>query len=259
MQNPFTRSCLRSIEEDNHTTVEKSLTDFKLTKADFEGKKVVVYGDSITVPASKTKHISGDNYIDIIAKRLNFATYWNYALGGTSAMHSVSIIPLGAAKEDLQSGSRYVTENVDTDSIADYAIIMYGSNDWWLDGQVGSVDDHPATYRETNTFLGGIRFMIETLRAQNPKIKVLCFTNLWNDGLGTDLRNPRTGLSITEFNDALYELADELEYRIIDLFPVFNADNFTKGKSPYTSDGIHPTELGHSVLADYILKKEGNE
>ncbi len=229
------------------------LTDFKLTKEYFEGKNVVVYGDSITTPASKSGHHITVNYIDLLKNELNFNLLNNFAINGTTATHSVSKIPLNAAKEDLESGPRYVDENTFYNEQADYAIIMYGANDQGLGAAIGENTDDPQDYRETVTYKGGINYMVKKLRLANPVMRILFLTPLWHVGPSDPPVNAATGLAPYDYGDALFDLKDKLQAKVIDCYPVFNKDNFGPGLN--SDDGTHPSDEGHRILCDYLLGK----
>ncbi len=243
-------------EPPKETPEEKvSLTDFKLTKEYFEGKKVVVYGDSITMPVANTQFVEEANYIDLLARDLGFVLLANYAVPSTTATHSYSVYPKGAAKEDLESGPRYVTQHEFVNETADYALIMYGANDFTLGAPIGTDADVPQSYGEVTTYKGGIRFMVETLRKHNPDIRIQLFTPLYRAGYGTFPVNGSTGLSIPDYGDALFGMKDSLQVRVLDTFPVFSEEIYY-ANSKYTKDGTHPNDAGHALLEAYILDSE---
>lgn len=218
------------------------LSNFKITKEYFEGKKVVFYGDSITIGLG-IDFVNGEKrYCDILADNLGF-NFKNFAQSGSK-------LTKDRMEVFLKAGVSVMKTNEEHNKEADYAIIAYGTNDFsTYDGStlIGNKTDNPQYVSEINSFYGGIRMAVNMLRGQNPDIKILFLTPIYR----TLLIN-RNGESLVDFGKAIENLAEELDYRVINMFSVFNETNFYN-ESQYSEDGLHPNILGHAKMAEYVL------
>lgn len=231
------------------------LADFKLTREFFMDKKVVIYGDSITVESSKSSfiEIGQKNWVDYLQTSLGFEKIDNYAVSGTVLTHSVSKAPMGSTPENRISGVRYMEQNARWNAQADYAFIAYGTNDFAVSAGMGNNTDDPASYLETNTFRGAVNLAVKTLRDQNPDIKILFLTPIFRSNWSKINPANGAGFTLKEYCEAIMDMANTLEYRAVDMYTdIFGWDNFQAGKD-YTNDGLHPNALGHKVMSAYLL------
>ncbi len=64
---------------------------------------------------------------------------------------------------------------------------------------------------------------------------------------------------LNQYREKLRAMADENDAEIIDLQAEFNEAQKSIAPALLATDGIHPTNLGHKVIADAILKSIGEE
>ena len=230
--------------EDEVVDMSKYL-DVKLTKEYMQGKKVVSYGDSIS-SYSQVEVIDGKqtDYVDILSQNLGF-TFTRLGVPGSRLSY---VVPSTATKR--KSGAEIVVDNQDANSVADVAIIAYGTNDFGVSVPMGRNSDKPIKKEQVSTFKGAINFMVKTLRKHNPDIRIIFLTPIYrNDKVQNGI-----GLQLNDYAKAIMDLAEVNGYRYIDMFNsgIFNESNFYSG-SNYTPDGLHPNTLGHQVYAEYLL------
>ena len=219
------------------------LTQFKLTKEDFKNKAVVFYGDSITYGAGISLANGEKTYGTLLAEALDFDAI-NYAVSGQA-------LALARPDRGLTAGVMDITLHAETNAQAHYAIIAHGTNDFAATTvELGSKEDKPEKLEEVETFYGAVRYAVNTLRAHNPNIKILFLTPIYRADRGS-LYNGNMD-KLTDFSAAISALAEELEYRVIDMYNVFDSTNFKKG-GEYTADGLHPNAAGHQKMADFLL------
>lgn len=221
--------------------------DITFDRGYFYGKKVVFYGDSISARATLSQ--GQKDYKEKLAFALVFE-YQSFAV-------SVSLLTYEYSKKiPRTSGVEYITNNMVANSLSDYAIIWYGTNDFKCNVPIGSAPDDFVLLNEVNTLKSGIRYSVDTLRKHNPKIKIIFLTMLYRDDMAiidehvVDSNNE----TLLKYGKAVSDMCYELDCTFVDIFPIFNHDNFYKG-SIYTSDGLHPNYLGHNMISEYLLQR----
>lgn len=122
----------------------------------------------------------------------------------------------------------------------DVLSVFIGINDVWhglVPGRVGTaLEDYVAGYRE----------LLNRTRSAFPAIQlVLCEPSvLW-------LKEPANADELLEpYVDAVHALAKE--YKIEHVVPLHSAFNDARAKRPdvaWTTDGVHPTSIGHALIA----------
>ena len=238
-------SVAESGEENSSTSheeeTEMGLSEFKLIKEEFEGKRVVVYGDSISAKATLS---AGENdYVEMLGASLGF-TYERFAVSGSLISY------VAAVENDRQSGSKIVLAHEESNQKADYAIIFYGTNDFARNVPLGSATDCPERVSDVKTYCGGFNFLVGNLRKNNSDLKILILTPMKRFDRSMFNAN---GDYLKDFAETAEKMGEVLECRVINLFSLFDESNFQKN-SVNTSDGLHPSQEGHKVLAEYLLK-----
>ena len=141
------------------------------------------------------------------------------------------------------------------DADANMILIFGGVNDWVTGRNLGTPNDQDATtfYGSLNTILAGLRskYVGATIALVTP-LKTDYTTRTANEGK-TDGTNS-IGLKLDDYVKAEKELANKFAVPVLDLFNTmfypFNSDF----KAKYMTDSLHPTRLGHILLANRIGK-----
>lgn len=228
---------------------------FRLVREEFQGKNVVIYGDSITVETSKSLWIEegGKNWVDYLQSALGFNKLGNFAASGTFLTHSMSNVPAGSAIEDRLSGVHYIAQHAAENARADYAFIAYGTNDFAASTPMGTAEDDFSSYVEADTFCGSVRLAVETLREQNPDIQILFLTPIFRSNWSKLNPENGVGFSLREYCQAILDMSEALEYRAVNMYDdIFGWDNYIAGEG-LTPDGLHPNGMGHRMMAMYLL------
>ncbi|MDR1094210.1 MAG: SGNH/GDSL hydrolase family protein [Clostridiales bacterium] len=92
------------------------------------------------------------------------------------------------------------------------------------------------------------------MRVQNPTVKILFMAPIYRSGY-TGANG--LGKTLPDYTAALKGLAAANEYRVVDNWPAFNAENFAAGGT-YTGDGLHPNRAGHQYWADWVYDLENS-
>lgn len=201
-----------------------------------KGNKVVIIGDSITdVKFNRKKRFSikGNNIYALQLKKIikNYSSDIDVKIKGIASNRTY-----------------HVYDRLTKDCInlkPDVIIMLIGVNDAWENyvpeqypPLVRPMEPHMREiYRRINTELPGTQvlylmpFMIDAVEEKLPFHVVL-----------------------DEFREKLKSLATEYGACVLDLQQIFNEKQKTTDPKKLAVDGIHPTNLGHKVIADAIAE-----
>lgn len=194
-----------------------------------DGQTVVMIGDSITdVGRRDTCAPLGDGYVRMIS-------------GLSAARHpnqQIRFLNMGVSGDTV----RHLQARWNQDVLAqrpDWLSIAIGINDVWrqLDGLEPGVpiDEFAATYRQlletTRGKLGGCGLILMTtsVMQEDPASQ------------GNQMLKP--------YNAAIEQLANDFDAFCVPINMVFNAAIRTGGQRQWTTDGVHPNNDGHTLMA----------
>ena len=219
---------------------------------ELKGKKIVFFGDSITYGVASCEPSEQYPYGLINPCENPYAKLLCEKLGldYTRATNNKAI-----------SGSRFAGEvngiQSITDTIlafsesADIIYIAGGTNDYATKAAIGGVADTTQA-----TLYGALNSICTYLKSNYPNaIVIFALPINWSKQLNY-------GVSIDAYREAIYEVAISNSYYVIDSseigFPKAMTDIGTPiFKADTIYDGIHPTELGHIVMANVLAKIMG--
>jgi len=214
------------------------------------GKRFFVLGDSLSsvsvsgkewqkVVANRTGLVPA--YTDAIAgRRLSeaFACYGANVPGDQLSTYTIGIKP-GCTSDGGKNGAT-LSENL---ADSDVAIVALGTND--EQAPIGQLGDAPTS----GTSEGTLRWIVETLEAANPKIRVVIVT--------PQLNTFGTPANIKLLADAEVEYAGSAGIPVINMFRIGGVNSINL--STMTKDGVHPTQwafdnLYGPVIAQYLVQ-----
>ena len=202
---------------------------------ELKGLKINFLGDSITegVGASSYENC----YFSQFAAKSG-AICRNYGISGTRIARKK--VPSEKPRYDLDFPSR-VSE---MDEDADMVIVFGGTNDYGHgDAPLGEPCD-----RTVWSFYGGLHVLYDSLLERFPKAKIVILTPM------VRREEVRDGYALPPFVEAVRQVAGEFKFPLLDMYrdyPVNLRDVETMKK--YMPDGLHPSDLGHAVLADMLI------
>ena len=177
-------------------------------------------------------------------------TWWHKVAHSDGFLYCVnnSISGSGVTKEETYRRCAPNLHNTTTGQTPDIVIIYKGINDWaWsvpLGTFTGTVVDTP------ETFSHAYAYTIKQILLAYPGVEVYCCTLLPEMTRGNNGVN-NGGVSITEFNAAIENVAEKMGATVIDLY---NESGITfENLSQYTLDTLHPNEEGMQLIADTVL------
>ncbi len=196
-----------------------------------KGKLVAFLGDSITSPSHYGL------YTKIFAERSG-ATIENF----------------GAAGEDYANGA-IAGQTSNLTGNEDVVVVMAGTNDFGHNAPIGNIYDVsggtiiPTT--DTTTTCSGVHAVIQGIYAKCPTAKIIIITPPQRS---TGWTANTQGKYLYEYVDAIKKVAQLYGVLVVDQFANCNINPvFSAMKSKYfNSDGTHPNNLYHQLLADWL-------
>lgn len=136
------------------------------------------------------------------------------------------------------------------------ALITMGAgwNDLVYDNPIGddSEFDLPLAEKNKATFKGAYSYVIETLLAWKPSVRLVLCTNSYAHNNGASIEHS-SGLTYADYAKATREVAEYYCLPVIDWYAEMGINKLTQ--STYTSDNIHWNALGSILAASLVIGK----
>ena len=189
-----------------------SLTIFLIVSScSTKEKKWIALGDSITYlneHQDETGNRITKGYMTRVVEELPNIHYVNKGYNGWTAERiAKEIETLNLVEADIYS-------------------VFLGTNDWWHEGKIGSMDDYKNN-TGPNTYYGSYRIIIDKLQNLNSNAQVILITpmqrgdfvqigNMENQAYGT--YKEKAGQSLAQFANAVIEIGNHEKFDIVDLY-----------------------------------------
>lgn len=224
-----------------------------------ENENIVAFGDSVTANATINADLT---YVRKIAKTYGLNFFNNYAIGGTTGTYMYpgsNIWKEYRTLTDVLDGPRRVKQAVDNGEIdnVDYAFIAYGHNDQYFQPPITVEGDdvyNTDNFDNAHSFKGSYRFMVNCLRAANPRIKIILLNCTYSEYCLTSGRNWGSEFLYEDYRNAIEELAEELDCKTVDPWNYMKTIFDANTRNVYYKDVVHLTVKGHEKLAEYLIK-----
>ncbi len=128
----------------------------------------------------------------------------------------------------------------------DIIVMLIGVNDAW---ENYVPEDYPPLRRPMEPHMKEI---YRRLKAELDNVQILVLLPFMIDTIETKLPFHKI---LGEYREILRSMAEENGADIIDLQEEFNKTQKCVEPALLATDGIHPTNLGHKVIADAVMKK----
>ena len=204
---------------------------------ELNGKKINFLGDSITEGCCATRPEWG--FVDVMKAKYALAAARNYGIGGSRIARQR--IPSEVPKFDLYFASR--VEEMDAD--ADIVVIFGGTNDHGHgDAPMGTDAD-----RTVDTFFGAYHVLLEKTLKKYPAAENVVVTPLHR---AEEIRE-KDDLTLQDYVNSIRQVAAQYPVKVLDLYErsVIRGD-IPEIAEKLTTDGLHPNDEGHAILAEEI-------
>ena len=200
-----------------------------------EGKEGNFLGDSITAGVNTSKP-----YHQWLPQLNGFQTINNYGIGGTC-------ISTGETNDFL---SRY--SNMDAN--ADVILVFGGTNDWGHSHTLGDISS-----TDNSTFYGALKTLCEGLINMYSTKAIGFITPLQRnvnyfpaDNCANGQINNKNGNTLEQFVQAVKDVCAIYSIPVLDLYHNCFYGGSDTIKTQILTDGLHPNDLGHKILARKI-------
>jgi lysophospholipase L1-like esterase len=203
--------------------------------------KILTFGDSITQGERPGVH-SVQTYTYYLGNLLK----WNG--------FDVEMIREGVSGEDTDGALRRMKRDV-FEKKPDYVIIMYGTNDAFIDVQDDEADTTPRIPLER--YEKNLHTMVQALRKNNIKPVLMTpipMGNSWIQEIGIYKRN-HINFKLKEYVEAVRRVSKEEKVPLVDHFRKWiRWKEWGKNINTLMTDGVHPNPEGHRFIAKSIFK-----
>lgn len=208
-------------------------------KKPWEGKKVTIYGDSLTqINDWKGNTTSWASYL---SEYCGFSEVVNKGIGGST------IVPGTIPNKTNDFYTRITTQN---DSNTDLFIIFGGMNDYLFNSTLGDSNEVAGNTTLCNT----VKSICEHIQTKYPKAQILFILPPYGTPESTTKNSIKTINTLIEDSIEIYGVSVLNLYKDGDI----NVKN-SAYKSLYYYDGVHYNDLGHERIAkNRIIPKINN-
>lgn len=192
----------------------------------FNGKKALFYGDSITAGFTSGSSVTQNNYPKLFSQSVGMS-YTNYGIGGScfSKIYNNVETIINTIK----------TTDLSTLTNADYIFIAGGVNDW-------------GTGASKEELVNALSTLRDFINNNNLQEKVILITPI-NEGGKSTPETPK--MTLQDTRNIITHFGLENGYSVIQgyLFPFPNSDDDIDYINKMFGDKLHPSELGYRVYA----------
>ena len=203
--------------------------------------KILTFGDSIT---------EGER------PGVNAAQTYTYYLGKLLKWDgfNVEMIREGISGEDTDGALRRIKRDV-IEKKLDYVIVMYGTNDAYIDVQDDETDTTPRIPLER--YERNLHTMVQTLRQNNIKPVLMTpipMGNSWIQEIGI-YKTYNINFKLNEYLESVRRVSIEENVPIVDHFRKWSRwKEWGKDINTLMTDGVHPNPCGNRFIAKSIFK-----
>jgi lysophospholipase L1-like esterase len=206
-------------------------------------KRVVAMGDSITFganPALDPPRLY-DNWLSLVAKSLKMR-FVNYGINGSTV----------AVKEADPTGrDPVITRYAGMETDVDLVVVSIGTNDfqynWTPLGDMSARTDY--------TYYGALHNLCAGLLEMYHSIPIIFLTPIKRNQspYTTPISVNDNSKTLKEYGDIIKEVCAYYSIPVLDMYTDCQINpHITTQKALYMSDGVHPTEAGHVMMARRI-------
>lgn len=216
--------------------------------------------DSLAVSAQITNPFSGKTMAvcgDSICKGSFATTPWHALVQDRYGLASVQNLAQDGARYGIQGSYDRITVQVQSiTGTPDIVAVFAGTNDFALNSVLGTRGD-AASSSNGATFYAAVKYSMEYLLTNFPNAKIIYLTPLQRNDSGTYDAANRQGLRLSDYVDAIRELAGVYGVILCDVyrnseFHVFNS-TFKADYTGNSGDGLHPNEAGTALYTENAI------
>lgn len=243
--------------------VGESNLNFNVATSLLDGKKVVVFGDSII---GMTRDQTS---VPAYAAAYTGATIYNVGFGGCR----MSVHPTNGyaafsmwALADAVSTGDYTMQNAQASSGSDYfpeqlallktinfndvdmVVIHYGTNDFAANVAIDNASDDD----DTATLCGALRYSLRKLMTAYPKLRIFVSVPIYRkwDSTGAETYTNSNGAKLIDFCEAMAKVATEFNCPVMNGYRALGIN--TINDAAFSADGTHLNDYGRKAFGEFM-------
>lgn len=225
------------IKSSTATEIEDS--DIKINTR-FKGKKVIFEGDSIT-DYDYLEGYNNKSWANYLTTILGMNLVSNGAVGGSLLTHS--------NEADGYSVQQRIA-NITYDSNTKLFLIHAGTNDWGQAKTLGEIDS-----TDISTICGALNNIIDKVQTNCPKATIVIISPIHRQSDHGGFLNNSANYSLYDVAIAYEKICKRWGVKFINGLEIgLNALNSNNLATNYL-DGLHPTPIGHKIMAVEFARK----
>lgn len=267
----FENSTPRIVRQSTNKSLGLDIGCVEYSRSVFKGKKLSIFGDSIStyagyIPTGNASYYTGSNagissVNDTWWKKTIDALQFDLLVNNSWSGRAVSSIRDSSSAHSTDAG--YKETNVlqlkDGATLPDVIIVKLGINDFNNECPLGTYEGQTALPTDPSTFTNAYAIMLDLIMTNFPLAKVYCCTLMpceKNGAIGFPEVNGN-GNTITEFNDAIRKLAHAFGAEVLNHdvcgITYYNLSTYMGDYSSSTQNSLHPNAAGHSLIANQTI------
>ena len=200
---------------------------------------LVFIGDSITkgtftkLGDTAPNSIATPNFSEMLKEKLHAKTMINYGENGVSYSSLSPVLP-----------EHSIVKKCSAFEDGKNIFLLTGTNDFGTGVPLGNSSDE-----RDISFFGAVHEVFEEIKNKNPQSSifvVLPFRRFDED-------KNSLNLSLDSYREALRVKANTFGFYVIDGSAVSFQPNDKEYRDTYMPDGVHPNEMGHEMIADFLF------
>lgn len=216
-----------------------------IAKSKFDGKILHIFGDGISYGIGASDVVN-TSYPGILSNKYGWSIINHSLTDATAASYDDSILAETSLLTQIDRSTGLTT----TEEV--YVIIAVGGEDY----RCGLAAIGSDSYKGDTTYKGALNLAVEKILSRAPLAKIIFATPIYrassdpSDGMDGDI-NIVNGKTLREYAEAMVEVAKVNHIPYVDLYNecMINKYNYTQYLN---EEGIFPTDLGHSMIAEKI-------
>ncbi len=198
-------------------------------------KRIIFLGDSITAGVGAST--AEKRYERVVGR----------ALGCTTINHGISATRIANQKGEPMYGPSFCQRFSEMEDEADIIFVFGGTNDYGHgDAPIGAPGD-----KTPDTFYGACDYLFSGLIKKYPGSLIIIMTPMHREGECIPNNN---GAILKTYVDIIRKTAEKYSLPVLDLWKNSGVyPDISESKDAFASDGLHPNDAGHRLIAQRIL------
>lgn len=203
---------------------------------ELKGKRITFLGDSITEGWGTT--CTEARYDNVLARRAELGSTYADGIGGTRIAHQ------RCASADPRQDLCFCGRAAAYDMAGDVIVVFGGTNDYGHGNAPFGADGN----RTPDTFCGAVDCLMRTLTSKYPDARIVFMTPTRRQY--GEMPSPVTGRTLGEYAAAIGRAGKRHGIPVLDLYNSLPLDpDREEDRLRYTTDGLHPNDAGHELIA----------